>query len=147
MANHATRIREYQDRYGVDTVENFIDVCCSIDNLIDFYSPFVNPVKEKTNQEKDDHERAGGESSSIRRFATKDYMEQYVNPRAFIKEQEEKIRTTQEENRKFPQRPERGHFKLFYQLCAAGKLAARDFIDRAGRGLLLCSPRPNQDHE
>src|SRR6266404_6101136 len=35
MANHATRIREYQDRFGVDVVENFVDVCCSIDNLID----------------------------------------------------------------------------------------------------------------
>jgi stage V sporulation protein R len=113
MANHATRIREYQDRYGVDTVENFIDVCCSIDNLIDFYSPFVTPTKEKTNQEKDDHERSGGDPSTIRRFASKDYMEQYVNPRAFIKEQEEKIRTTQEENRKFPPRPERDILNFF----------------------------------
>ncbi|MCB0414805.1 MAG: SpoVR family protein [Bdellovibrionales bacterium] len=42
MANHATRIRNYMDRYGVDVVEDFIDICLSIENLIDPHSVFVD---------------------------------------------------------------------------------------------------------
>src|ERR1700753_4273934 len=41
MANHATRIRRYMDRFGVEEVENFIDRCLSLENLIDRHSPFV----------------------------------------------------------------------------------------------------------
>ncbi|MES3037191.1 MAG: SpoVR family protein, partial [Bdellovibrionota bacterium] len=41
MANHATRIRRYVDRYGYDTVETFIDLCLSMENLIDRFSPYV----------------------------------------------------------------------------------------------------------
>src|SRR5690606_20114761 len=39
MANHASRIRGYIARYGVDQVETFIDRCLSLDNLIDYSSP------------------------------------------------------------------------------------------------------------
>ena len=35
MANHAVRIRRYIDDYGIDAVEDFIDKCLSIENLID----------------------------------------------------------------------------------------------------------------
>jgi stage V sporulation protein R len=41
MANHATRIRRHIERYGLDKVEGFIDVCLSLDNLIDPMSPFI----------------------------------------------------------------------------------------------------------
>src|SRR5213082_3046477 len=33
MANHATKIRKYIDKYGLDAVESFIDICLSIDDL------------------------------------------------------------------------------------------------------------------
>src|SRR6185503_11542807 len=42
MANHATRIRRYMDRFGVEAVENFIDKCLSIENLIDRYSVYAD---------------------------------------------------------------------------------------------------------
>ncbi|MCO5112616.1 MAG: SpoVR family protein [Bdellovibrionaceae bacterium] len=35
MANHAVRVRRFIDRYGIEEVENFIDTCLSIENLID----------------------------------------------------------------------------------------------------------------
>ena len=35
MANHATKIRRYMDKYGVDKVESFIDTVLSLDNLLD----------------------------------------------------------------------------------------------------------------
>src|SRR6266496_685213 len=33
MANHATKIRKYIDKFGLDAVETFIDVCLSLDDL------------------------------------------------------------------------------------------------------------------
>src|SRR5580658_6743813 len=39
MANHAVKIRTYMDRYGQDRVEDFLDRCLSIENLIDPFSP------------------------------------------------------------------------------------------------------------
>src|SRR5437899_10753684 len=41
MANHGNRIRRYMDRFGSETVEEFIDCCLSIEDLIDIHSPFV----------------------------------------------------------------------------------------------------------
>lgn len=35
MANHAAVVRRYADRHGVETVEAFLDVALSLDNLID----------------------------------------------------------------------------------------------------------------
>ena len=39
MANHASRIRQYGELYGIDEVENFIDLCLSLENLIDVHKP------------------------------------------------------------------------------------------------------------
>jgi stage V sporulation protein R len=107
MANHATRIREYQDRYGVDIVENFIDVCCSIDNLIDFFSVFVqkpNPTKKNNLGHALDE---SFEDVGVKKFGSKDYMDKYVNPRDYLEEQEKKIREESEKHRKFPLEPQR----------------------------------------
>ena len=41
MANHGNRIRSCMERYGEETVENFIDSCLSLENLIDIYSPLI----------------------------------------------------------------------------------------------------------
>ncbi|MFT7639632.1 MAG: stage V sporulation protein R, partial [Pirellulaceae bacterium] len=46
MANHGNRIRRYMDRFGVDVVENFIDVCLSVEDLIDIHSPFIRRKDE-----------------------------------------------------------------------------------------------------
>src|SRR5438874_939470 len=41
MANHAARLRKQVERWGIEKVENFIDTCSSIDNLIDPHSPYI----------------------------------------------------------------------------------------------------------
>src|SRR6478752_6450681 len=41
MANHAMRIRRPIERHGIEKVEAFIDVCLSLDNLIDPHSVYV----------------------------------------------------------------------------------------------------------
>lgn len=40
MANHGTKIRRYMERYGHDTVENFIDKVLSLENLLDINELF-----------------------------------------------------------------------------------------------------------
>lgn len=59
MANHSVRIRRFIDRHGIEQVENFIDTCLSIENLIDrhethptssyktFHDPDEDPKAEK----------------------------------------------------------------------------------------------------
>jgi stage V sporulation protein R len=54
MANHATRIRRYVERYGMDQVEAFIDCCLSVENLIDPHWPVI-----KRNQKEKEGEKAG----------------------------------------------------------------------------------------
>lgn len=109
MANHATRFREYQDRLGVDRVENFIDHCLSIDNLIDFYAPFVQ--RAKTKSPLDD---APDETNPRlpHRFEAKGYMDKYVNPPSFIEAQMKQMETESENSRKFPTQPERDIMKF-----------------------------------
>ena len=41
MANHASRIQRLANRYGQEQIEDFIDVCLSLDNLIDYHAPYI----------------------------------------------------------------------------------------------------------
>ena len=41
MANHGSAVRRIVDRYGIHKVEEFVDVCLSLENLIDPWSRFV----------------------------------------------------------------------------------------------------------
>ena len=51
MANHATVVRRIIDEVGHDDVENFIDVCLSIENLIDIHSPFQSQFENLSQEE------------------------------------------------------------------------------------------------
>ena len=53
MANHATRIRRYQDLYGITVVEEFIDTCLSIENLIDLHR-LTGPRRRRSSGPKGD---------------------------------------------------------------------------------------------
>src|SRR6188768_340921 len=47
MANHATKVRKYIDKHGYAEVESFLDICLSIDDLIDRHSPFIERRSRK----------------------------------------------------------------------------------------------------
>ncbi|MCC6494589.1 MAG: SpoVR family protein [Pirellulales bacterium] len=104
MANHGTRIRRYLDEAGVEEVEDFIDVCLSVEDLIDVHAPFI-----RRREKKDQYDFTGGrkedESNGPARFRAKEYMEPFVNPR------EAMVRKKQDADelaaRKLPPRPER----------------------------------------
>lgn len=82
MANHGNRIRRYMDRFGQEQVEQFIDVCLSIDDLIDIHSPFIQRYDapqgrfpEATETDDESAEREPG------RLPAKAYMDPYINPK------------------------------------------------------------------
>ncbi len=100
MANHGARIRRYLDRQGIEKVEDFIDTCLSIDNLIDYYSPFI----ARRGEELDVEELRNRE---VPKFKAKGYMEDFINPKEFIDEQKKRMEEEAEQARHFPRRPER----------------------------------------
>jgi len=80
MANHATRIRRYMERFGVSRVEGFIDVCLSLDNLIDPMSMFIQraPSKKSRRAKPEDDEAERGPQRF--KLKAKSYMDKYINP-------------------------------------------------------------------
>src|ERR1051325_351387 len=80
MANHATRVRRYVDRYGFNEVEQFIDVCLSLEDLIDPYSPFMKRGGERPTERPPDTPPPRGVEHKVVRYPAKDYMERFINP-------------------------------------------------------------------
>jgi stage V sporulation protein R len=149
MANHATRIERYVDRFGAEALEFFIDSCLSLENLIDVHAPFMEgheeaprresrdpspgPIAEAQGpgridlagfdasaptsplrwEEKDEVDRVlddfGDEEDERirpRRLASKDYMENFVNPPEFLRARAEEMRARRRERKGFPENPE-----------------------------------------
>lgn len=101
MANHAIRIRRYIDQYGLENVENFIDICLSLENLIDYHSPFI---KRKLAPKDAARESA---PKTVKKLRSKRYMEKYINPPEFIEAQIKELREKQSDNLNIPENPER----------------------------------------
>lgn len=104
-ANHGNRIRSYMERYGEDVVENFIDSCLSLENLIDIHLPGI-----KRRSAPSAHSRFGEEpetETGISKFQSKDYMDSFVNPPEFLKEQQKHKEAEKQKAKQFPEHPER----------------------------------------
>lgn len=101
MANNAVKIRDHMDRYGHDEVENFIDYCLSLENLIDPYLPFTTPKKVVTGEE-------NTQPSEVGKLKTeRSYMDRYVNPPEFVAEQKKKMTEGVQKARKNPAEPQK----------------------------------------
>ncbi len=101
MANHAVKIRQYMDDIGVDEVEGFIDLCLSLDNLIDPQLPFYEPKTPKKEEAKNRDPDVG------RLKVERSYMDKYINPPEFIEEQKKKAMEARKQESKFPSSPAR----------------------------------------
>lgn len=101
MANHATRIRRWIDKIGVEKVEDFVDTCLSLENLIDQHAPHIrrNPdprvVKEQVNVAPTGFK------------VDKEYMRPYMNPADFLEKQKKQVEDEKQAAKKFPERPQR----------------------------------------
>jgi len=115
MANHATRLRRHMERFGVDRVESFIDICYSIDNLIDPMSMFI--ARESDGAKDGPPAGRGGGL----RLKAKGYMDKYINPPEVPGEGGEgegggEPEEPQVETRpKFPRRPQRDVLKFLLE--------------------------------
>jgi stage V sporulation protein R len=105
MANHGTRLRRYVEKHGEDEVEAFIDRCMSIDDLIDIHS---TAIRRRDEVSRYDFKEEEDESLKLTRFKSKDYMDDYINPRKALKAEEEERKKVKEKSaRNFPEQPEK----------------------------------------
>jgi len=88
MANHGTIIRRYAEKYGYEKVENFLDVCLSIDDLIDFHSLFIKRHPAVRRAPASDEEN---DSEVQYKLRSKYYMDDFVNPPEFVESQRKKM--------------------------------------------------------
>lgn len=110
MANHATRVRRYIDKLGVDPVEGLVDRVLSLENLIDYQAPYIR----RPDAAPDHMEDAPPE---VRGFKTeREYMRGYINPPEFLDAQRKKIEEDQAKKKRFPEHAQRDvlQFLLHY---------------------------------
>jgi stage V sporulation protein R len=105
MANHAVRIGKIIDRIGYEQVENFIDVCLSLDNLIDYHAPYIRRPEAQTvvPLAEEETEEVVVEGLPVER----PYMQGYINPPAFLEAQRKRLDDERNRLRKFPENPQK----------------------------------------
>jgi stage V sporulation protein R len=106
MANHATHVRKHIEKHGYDTVERWLDVCLSIEDLIDPHSMFMSrgPMEQK----KEDSNRGKSDDPTGKFKTDKDYMDRWINPPAVLEAEQKKLRDDKAKMRHVtPARPTR----------------------------------------
>ena len=100
MANHATRVRRHQERHGVEAVERFIDACLCIEDLIDPGAVFRQARRPAPPADEPEQRDPG-------RLPAKAYLDQYVNPPAYLEEKRKQLKKAREDAKRFPASPDR----------------------------------------
>jgi stage V sporulation protein R len=99
MANHATRVHRHVGRHGAETVEDFLDACLSIENLIDPMSLYVK--REAAPEPIPDVDTERYAAGQVHRFDVKHrYMDPYVNPRTALQAEQKQIAADMERRKK-----------------------------------------------
>ncbi|OWK47398.1 SpoVR family protein [Fimbriiglobus ruber] len=107
IANHASRIRRYAERFGQDEVEAFLDRCMSIDDLIDIHSVAIKRRDDHSRYEFPAADRDQPEEGQTVRFKSKPYMDSYINPPDKPPTDEEAKRLKERNAPHFPDHPEK----------------------------------------
>lgn len=128
MANHAGRVRRYMHKYGVETVENFIDCCLTIDDLIDMHAPFIQRYDEPEVRQESDEDSQEEADLSPRLKTEHGYMRDYINPPAYLEAQKKQQAEEARQARRFPPEPVKDvlEFLLHYAPLEAWQ---RDVLD------------------
>ncbi|WP_373044594.1 SpoVR family protein [Vulgatibacter sp.] len=101
MANHATRVRRWIDRIGIEPIEDFIDRCLSLENLIDYHAPYIKRGPSHVPAGEVEDERIRGLKSD------REYMSKFINPPEYLAALQQKQDEERNRKRRFPERPER----------------------------------------
>ncbi|HEX6924229.1 MAG TPA: SpoVR family protein [Longimicrobiaceae bacterium] len=104
MANHASRVRAYMARYGVEEVEQFLDRCLSLDNLIDYSSARSAVPPRPSPRPGDDEETSVREPRKLR---SKGYMDEYINPPEALAAERDRLEAEEKDKERFPSEPVR----------------------------------------
>jgi len=105
MANHATRIRRYIERHGLEKVEGVIDTFLSFENLIDPHSAFM---RRRANRRPRGEKRADEAGSDVTRYPAKSYMDRYINPpEQLASDREARKHKAEKAKVRFPEQPVR----------------------------------------
>lgn len=105
MANHASRVQRLINRHGLELIEDFIDTCLSLDNLIDYHAPYIKRPEARTEPS---IVRAEDEPQPVEGLRVeRDYMRNYINPPEFLEEQRQKQVQEQNKTRHFPENPQK----------------------------------------
>jgi stage V sporulation protein R len=89
----------------VENVENFIDACLSLENLIDYHAAFI---ERQDRRERPAPPPAEDEpAAKVPRLPSKGYMEPYINPPAFLEEQKARMAERAKRKKRVPEEPER----------------------------------------
>ena len=111
MANHGARIRVYAERHGDETVENFLDCCLSIENLIDAHSTGIRRIDE-TKMVSQLEEEADEELQEVGRIRSKQYMDRFVNPKEFLEAKRKELVDEKQKKTRIPEEPTRDILKF-----------------------------------
>lgn len=85
LSTHEDRINKYIDKHGVDEVEHFITLCLSIEDLVDSN---IFPKSKQIIEEE-----------VLKMQVNKEYMDSYINPDTYIKQQKEKLKIKKKEKK------------------------------------------------
>lgn len=104
MANHATRVQRLIDRHGYDLVEDFIDTCLSLENLIDYHAPYIRRPEAQS------YQPVVGEDTQPTVEGLKvdrEYMRDYINPPDFLERERKKLEDDRIRQKRFPENPQK----------------------------------------
>jgi stage V sporulation protein R len=125
------RIDGYRKEYGESVVDDFLTDCMKIENLIDARIPYA--IKSGT--KKNNHGKLSKKGEDLFRFRSDlPYLDEFLNPREWIKAQREALKNRQEraseirKGLKFPARPVRD-ILLFLLRFAPMEEWQRDILD------------------
>src|SRR5439155_8249464 len=105
MANHAARVRRHMARHGQEVVEDFVDTCLSLENLIDPMSVYIVRARPPKPEDDDDDEDP---ETKVGRMRAKGYMDSFINPPSYLEAQrKKKEEEVKRQKRRFPEQPQR----------------------------------------
>ena len=103
LANHGAVVRKWVNRVGLEKVEEFIDHCLSLENLIDPRNPQL--VRRAAVSAFEETEETPEPVPLLP--VNRDYMESFINPEDFVAAQKERHASQKDEPRRVPEDPTR----------------------------------------
>jgi stage V sporulation protein R len=114
MANHSTRLRRHVDRLGFEKVERFVDICYSLDNMIDPHAMFMQRTEAEAAPTTMSPERQV--EREIVRLKSKPYMETWINPPESARRQRKTLLAQHEKKKSvLPKQPLRDVLKFLLE--------------------------------